>query len=107
MTELDIQSIHTRLSIVEKDLIQLTQFLSKLELTMDKLSGVLSSLKETIILHDMKLANQEKIELNDLNSYKEMVNIFENLEKFLWYATGAICFCMFILPFVLKVIFKI
>lgn len=100
-------SFHTRLAIIEKDLAQLTQFLSKLEGTMEKLSLVLSSLKETIVLHDLKLTNHEKIENNDNAAIKEVVKRIDSLEQFRWYAAGAVAFLIAILPIIYKLVFKL
>ena len=100
-------SFHTRLAIIEREQQQLTQFLSRLESTMDKLSTVLSSLKETIIMHDLKLATQEKSEIVDVENVKEIGKRVTNLEQFKWYATGILAVLMFIMPFVYKFILKL
>ena len=73
---------------------------------MEKLSLVLSSLKETIILHDLKLTNQEKIENSDTAAIKEIVKRIDSLEQFRWYAAGAVAFLVAILPIIYKVVLK-
>ena len=108
MTDVNSQNnnFHTRLAVIEKDLAQLTQFLGKLESTMEKLSMVLASLKETIILHDLKITNHEKVEVTDSASFKDILKRLEILEQFRWYASGAVALLIFFMPFVYKVILK-
>jgi hypothetical protein len=100
-------NFHTRLVVIEKDLSQLTGFLSKLETTMDKLYNTLSSLRETIILHDLKLSNHEKIEVNDTASIKDINKRLDILEQFKWYSMGVIAILVLLMPIIYKFILKI
>lgn len=102
-----MNNVHTRLAVIEKDLTQLTGFLSKLETTMDKLYNTLSSLRETIILHDLKLSNHEKVEVSDTASIKEINKRLDVLEQFRWYSMGVIAILVLLMPIIYKFILKI
>ena len=100
-------NLNTRLAIIEKEQAQLVGFFTRLENTMDRLSLVLASLKETIVMHDFKLVNQEKSEIHDNENVKEIAKRVTSLEQFKWYATGILAVLMFIMPLVYKFLLKL
>ncbi|MCX6783269.1 MAG: hypothetical protein NTZ20_04785 [Candidatus Levybacteria bacterium] len=104
--DINLSNIHTRFAILEKDVTQMTAFLSRLENTMGKLHDTLISLRETIILHDLKLSNNEKTEIVDAASIKEISKRVDELNQFKWYASGIVALMIVLMPVVYKFILK-
>jgi phenylalanyl-tRNA synthetase alpha subunit len=52
--------LETRVAVLEHDVSQMSSFFSKLDLTMEKMTDISSSIKEMLAVHDMKIIKSEE-----------------------------------------------
>lgn len=100
-------TLDTRLTVLEHDLSKITEVLSKLENSFEKLVEVSTSLKHILAIHEMKFDYKEKEKLTLGDEVEELKKRIDTLEQFRWYVYGAFAIVMFLSPLIYKFIFKI
>ena len=73
----------TQIALLEKDVSQVTVFLSKLDSAIEKLCDVSASIKELLAIHDLKLTQQSQVnsEIYDMIKELKINNHKEHLEN--------------------------
>lgn len=86
-----------KLSSIEKDMTQIVSLFHKLDATIDKLSDVSASIKQMIAIHEVRLAQQDKVNEQTRIDFREVYDEVEkvktrvsSLENWRWWGAGIV-----------------
>ena len=79
----DDTTLHTKVAILEREILQYNNLIEKFDMTIERLSDVSNSLKNLVVVHEQRLTQQEKktedivAKMND--EIKELVDMMKAL----------------------------